>query len=127
LIFPGKVATLKAIFRDSLPLSFDGAIEQPMKPSLFAHQPITNPLETKPCQELTDLELAQVLASRLALSNGDWHRQKGNRSIRAREQAAAALVALLRDQPQMALEHLQQAAGWLDRTVSAPPCPDHDR
>ncbi len=98
-----------------------------MKPSLFAHQPITNPLEAKACQDLSDLELAQILAARLALGNGDWHRLKGNRSIRAREQAAAALVQLLRDRPEAALTHLQQASGWLDRTISAPPCPDHGR
>lgn len=98
-----------------------------MKPSLFAHQPIANPLEAKTCQDLSDLELAQILAGRLALGNGDWHRLKGNRSTRAREQAAAALVYLLRDRPEEALSHLQQATGWLDRTLAVPPCPDHGR
>jgi hypothetical protein len=75
--------------------------------------------------ELTTEELAQVLAARLALSHTDWHRLKGNRRVRAQELVAAALVYLLKDQPEEALPRLQQSVGWLDRTISAPPCPDH--
>ncbi len=72
-------------------------------------------------------ELAQVLVERLSLTDGDWHRFKANRGVRAREQAAVALLALLRDQRDEALARLQQAAGWLDGSVTAPPCSDHSR
>jgi hypothetical protein len=83
-------------------------------------------LAAKPlAADLTTQELAQALAERLALSNADWHRLKSNRKVRAQELAAAALVYLLKDQPEEALPRLQQAVGWLDRTISAPPCPDH--
>lgn len=76
-------------------------------------------------QELSTLELAQALAARLALTDGDWHRLKSNRKVRCGEQASAALVFLLKDQPEEALARLQQAVGWLDRSVIAPPCPTH--
>jgi hypothetical protein len=71
------------------------------------------------------LELAQKLAEQLAIPERDWHRLKSNRNVRAREQVAAALIFLLKDQPQEALPRLQQAIGWLDRSISAPPCPTH--
>ncbi len=70
-------------------------------------------------------ELAQALLAKLAIAERDWHRLKSNRKARAGEQAAAALVFLLKDQPQEALPRLQQAIGWLDRSLSAPPCPTH--
>jgi hypothetical protein len=73
----------------------------------------------------TTLELARALAERLAISDKDWHKLKSNRQARALEQVGAALVFLLKDQPQEALPHLQQASGWLDRSISAPPCPSH--
>ena len=69
--------------------------------------------------------LAQVLAEKLAIAPNDWHRLKGNRKARAQEQAASALVYLLNNQPEEALARLQQASGWLDRSISAPPCPTH--
>ncbi|HLO49453.1 MAG TPA: DUF6439 family protein [Kamptonema sp.] len=75
--------------------------------------------------ELSTTELAQALAQRLAISEKDWHRLKANRSARASEQAAAALVFLLKDQPEEALPRLSQAVGWLDKSISAPPCPTH--
>ncbi|MEB3211773.1 MAG: DUF6439 family protein [Leptolyngbyaceae bacterium] len=75
--------------------------------------------------DATMLELAQALAGRLAIAPNDWHRLKGNRVARAKEQVAIALVYLLKDNPEEALPHLQQATGWLDRSVSAPPCPSH--
>jgi Family of unknown function (DUF6439) len=75
--------------------------------------------------QLTTLELAQALADRLRISESDWHRLKSNRARRAQEQAAAGLVLLLSEQTADGLAHLQQAAGWLDRSVSAPPCPTH--
>lgn len=76
-------------------------------------------------QEFSTLELAQALAERLTLTETDWHRLKSNRTVRAREQAATALIFLLKDNPEEALLRLQQATGWLDRSISAPPCPTH--
>jgi len=86
--------------------------------------------KTNALSELSTLELAQALAERLTITSNDWHRLKSNRSSRASEQAAAALVFLLKDQPEEALARFRQASGWLDRSISAPPCPthgDHDR
>ncbi|WP_448573115.1 DUF6439 family protein [Trichothermofontia sp.] len=75
--------------------------------------------------DLSTLELAQILAERLAIGPQDWHQLKANRNARSLEQAATALVYLLKQQPQEALPRLQQAVGWLDRSLSAPPCPTH--
>ncbi len=69
--------------------------------------------------------LAQALAEQLAIAPNDWHRLSANRTVRAREQAAAALVYLLKDKPEEALPRLAQAVGWLDKTLKAPPCPTH--
>lgn len=78
-------------------------------------------------QEFTAAELAQALMEKLAITDKDWHRLKANRKARASEQLAAALVQLLKDQPDEALARLQQATGWLDRSISAPPCPTHGK
>jgi hypothetical protein len=75
--------------------------------------------------QLSTLELAQALAERLAIAPNDWHRLKANRQAQAGQQIAAALVFLLKENPQSALAHLHQATGWLDRSISAPPCPTH--
>lgn len=75
--------------------------------------------------QLSTIELAQALAARLTIAPNDWHRLKANRQAQASQQLATALVFLLKEQPQEALERLQQATGWLDRSVSAPPCPTH--
>ena len=85
----------------------------------------TQILKTDSLKELTTLELAQALMERLTISPNDWHRLKSNRNARASEQAAAALVFLLKEQPEEALLRLNQASGWLDRSISAPPCPTH--
>ena len=69
--------------------------------------------------------LAQALAEQLAIAPNDWHKLSANRAVRAREQAAAALVYMLKDKPEEALPRLQQAVGWLDKTLKAPPCPSH--
>ncbi|ERN40468.1 hypothetical protein KR51_00030120 [Rubidibacter lacunae KORDI 51-2] len=69
--------------------------------------------------------IARTLAEQLAIAPQDWHRLKSNRRARAAEQAAAALVYLLGDRPEEAIPRLQQAIGWLDRSISAPPCPTH--
>ncbi|NJL85407.1 MAG: hypothetical protein HC886_04660 [Leptolyngbyaceae cyanobacterium SM1_1_3] len=76
-------------------------------------------------KHFSSLELAQALAAQLAIQPNDWHRLSANRQVRAKEQAAAALVYLLKDQSEEAQIRLQQASGWLDRSVSAPPCPTH--
>lgn len=80
---------------------------------------------TSHLQLASTLELAQAIAERLSISPQDWHRLKGNRKAQAGQQLSAALVFLLNDQPQEALIRLNQAAGWLDRSLSAPPCPTH--
>jgi hypothetical protein len=80
-----------------------------------------------PLASVSTLELAQALAARLSITPNDWHRLKANRQARASEQAATALVYLLKDQPAESLARLQQAAGWLDRSISAPPCPTHGK
>ncbi|KPQ35984.1 MAG: hypothetical protein HLUCCA11_08795 [Phormidesmis priestleyi Ana] len=72
-------------------------------------------------------ELAQALAEQLAISPKDWHSLSSNRAVRAREQAAAALVYMLKDRPEEAIPRLNQAIGWLDRTLKAPPCPSHGK
>jgi len=80
------------------------------------------------CQVLNQLscaELAQALLEKVTITDGDWHRLKANRQARASEQLAAAIVFLLKDQPEEALPRLQQATGWLDRSISAPPCDSH--
>lgn len=91
---------------------------------------MSNPIVSPPTQDLqqfTTLELAQALLEQLTVNDGSWHQLKTNRTIRASEQAAAALVFLLKDQPQEALPRLQQAVGWLDLSISAPPCPTHGK
>ena len=75
--------------------------------------------------DLSTLQLAQALIERLTISPNDWHKLKSNRQARSSEQAAAALVFLLKDSPEEALSRLQQATAWLDRSISAPPCPSH--
>ncbi|BAU04786.1 MULTISPECIES: DUF6439 family protein [Fischerella] len=87
----------------------------------------TQPLKNSQLNEFTTLELAQALMERLSISPNDWHRLKSNRKARAGEQAAAALVFLLKEEPQEALTRLEQATGWLDHSISAPPCPTHGK
>jgi hypothetical protein len=89
---------------------------------------MSQPLElsrSESVQKFSTLELAQALAERLAIAPNDWHRLKANRGAQAGQQLATALVFLLKDQPQEALIRLNQASGWLDRSISAPPCPTH--
>lgn len=86
---------------------------------------IAQPTTDKTLAEASTLELAQALMEKLGIQPNDWHRLKSNRKVRASEQTAAALVFLLKEQPEEALSRLQQATGWLDRSISAPPCPSH--
>jgi hypothetical protein len=83
------------------------------------------PTAKKTAAELSDLELAQLLAKRLAIKPNDWHRLNRDRNVRAKEQLAAALVYLLKQQPQEAQVRVEQALGWLDKSLTAPPCPTH--
>lgn len=83
--------------------------------------------ETEVFADVDTLALAQALAERLAIPSQDWHRLKGNRLARSKEQVAIALTYLLNDQSENALAHLQQATGWLDKSISAPPCPTHGK
>lgn len=92
--------------------------------STHSQNKLTSP-DTEKLQDFSTLELAQALAQRLAINEKDWHRLKSNRPARAAEQAATALVFLLKDMPEEALIRFQQATGWLDRSISAPPCPTH--
>lgn len=91
--------------------------------------PSTSPTDASADQRsqppVSTLELAQNLTQRLTITPETWHRLKANRKARALEQAASAIVFLLKDQPQEALIRLQQAVGWLDRSLNAPPCPTH--
>lgn len=80
---------------------------------------------TSDLTKIESLELAQALAAKLAIAPNDWHKLKGNRKAQASQQLSAALVFLLNDNPEAALIHLEQAKGWLDRSLSAPPCPSH--
>jgi len=81
--------------------------------------------QTTGLKEVDTQTLVQAVAERLAIPSQDWHRLKGNRTARAQEQVAIALVALLNGQTEESLARLQQAVGWLDRSISAPPCPSH--
>jgi hypothetical protein len=86
----------------------------------------SSPAETTSALDnLSTLALAQAIADRLAIAPTDWHRLKANRSAQAGQQISAALVFLLKDCPQEAIPHLRQASSWLDKSISAPPCPTH--
>ena len=82
-------------------------------------------LQTSQLNEISTLELAQALMERLRITPDDWHRLKSNRNARASEQVAAAIVFLVKNEPQEAQARLEQAVGWLDKSISAPPCPNH--
>jgi len=81
------------------------------------------------------LPTAVALHRQLSIGDRDWHALKGQRSRRAAEQLAAALVQLLSgDQPaapastaarQRALELLDHASQWLRAEISDPGCPQH--
>lgn len=94
------------------------------RPTPLFQESLVGPINAQ-LNDTSTLELAQALAARLAIASNDWHQLKGNRLARAQEQAAIALVYLLNDNPSEALPRLQQASGWLDKSISAPPCPTH--
>ncbi len=76
-------------------------------------------------ENLSNLELAQILAERLAIAPNDWHKLKNNRQAQAAQQVSSGLVFLLKQEKTEAIAHLSQAVGWLDRTVDPLPCPTH--
>jgi hypothetical protein len=77
--------------------------------------------------QLSEIQLAQALAARLAIAHQDWHRLKGNRQAQAKQQLASAMVFLLKEQPEQASIHLNQAVAWLDGSLKSPPCPDRQK
>jgi len=114
------------------------AAERPVEAPL----PSAPPLATAPAQPTRDwpegaLEQAEGLQRLLTIGDRDWHRLKGQRSRRAAEQLAAALVQLLAgDEParvaggaarERAIALTEHALGWLRADISAPACPDHGR
>ncbi|MBF2056222.1 MAG: hypothetical protein IGQ45_03140 [Cyanobacterium sp. T60_A2020_053] len=88
---------------------------------------MTESLKSKTMEELSTLELAQILAEKMSISSYDWHKLKNNSRAQAGQQIASSLVYLLKDQPQEALAHVTQAQGWLDRTIKPLPCPSHGK
>jgi hypothetical protein len=83
------------------------------------------------------LALAQQLQRLLSIDDQHWHQLKTQRSRRAAEQLAAALVQLLAaDDPQRsaptparrdAIALVDHALGWLRSEISDPGCPTHAR
>lgn len=82
-------------------------------------------------------EQALALQRQLAIGDRDWHALKHQRSRRAAEQLAAALVLLLQsDDPRQrqagaarlqATALVEHALGWLRGELSDPGCPQHGR
>jgi hypothetical protein len=91
----------------------------------FAPQSSQFAASNQALSDVSTLELAQALAERLAIQPLDWHRLNRDRNIRAGEQLAAALVYLLKQQPDEALPRAEQAVGWLNKSLTPPPCPTH--
>lgn len=75
--------------------------------------------------QMTNLELAQLLAEKMTISSYDWHKLKNDRQAQALQQLTSSLVYLLNDQPEEALLRINQAQGWLDRSIKPLPCPTH--
>ncbi|BAQ64851.1 DUF6439 family protein [Geminocystis sp. NIES-3709] len=82
-------------------------------------------VESKSVTNMSDLELAQLLAEKMTISSYDWHKLKNNRKAQALQQLASSLVYLLNDEPEEALQRINQAQGWLDRSINPLPCPTH--
>lgn len=83
------------------------------------------------------LPLAERLHRQLTIGDRDWHARKHQRSRRAAEQVAAALVQLLAaDDPaasassegrRSAIALLDNAQAWLRAEISDAGCPAHGR
>lgn len=78
-------------------------------------------------ENLSNLELAKLLAQKVTISSYDWHKLKNNRQAQATQQLAASLVYLLNGETDEALQRINQAQGWLDHTISPLPCPSHGK
>lgn len=75
--------------------------------------------------QIGDLEIARILAERMTISSYDWHKLKNDRKAQAAQQLTASLVYLLNDQTEEALIRINQAKGWLERSIAPLPCPTH--
>lgn len=75
--------------------------------------------------QMSDLEVARILAERMTISSYDWHKLKNNRKAQAAQQLTASLVYLLNGETEEALIRINQAQGWLDRSIDPLPCPTH--
>lgn len=83
-------------------------------------------IETKSnIEQMSDLEIARILAERMTISSYDWHKLKNNRKAQAAQQLTASLVYLLNGETEEALVRINQAQGWLDRSIDPLPCPTH--
>lgn len=83
-------------------------------------------IETKSnLEEMSNLEIARILAERMTISSYDWHKLKNNRKAQAAQQLTASLVYLLNGETEEALVRINQAQGWLDRSIDPLPCPTH--
>ena len=85
-------------------------------------------------EKLSNLELAQILAERLAIAPNQWHKLKNNSQAQAAQQVSAGLVFLLKQEKNQGISsetrhyvitHLNQAVGWLDKSIKPLPCPTH--
>ena len=118
------------------PFSQPGPAPGPARPQVSPALPSLAPQSRQEWPEGA-LALAQGLQSRLVINDRDWHALKAQRSRRASEQIAAALVQLLAaDHPADraptparldAIALLEHAIGWLKAEVSDPGCPSHGR
>ena len=87
---------------------------------------LTSPIsQNSSIQELNNLELAQILAERLAIAPNQWHKLKNNSQAQAAQQISAGLVFLLKQDKNQAIAHLNQGVGWLDKSIKPLPCPTH--
>jgi hypothetical protein len=101
-----------------------------------SQRPVPTP-RAKPSRSWPESCQDQALALQqlLAISDRDWHALKAQRSRRAAEQLAAALVLLISGddpgstQPSparvQAIELVEHALRWLKAEVSDPGCPSH--
>lgn len=76
-------------------------------------------------EQMSDLEIARILAERMTISSYDWHKLKNNRKAQAAQQLTASLVYLLNGEIEEALIRINQAQGWLERSIAPLPCPTH--
>lgn len=110
------------------PLPSKGLVKPPVT------RPITSPVPSRSWPEGAHGQ-AVALQRQLALGDRDWHALKGQRSRRAAEQLASALVLLLGgDEPAAtqsgparlaAIELVENGLGWLKGELADPGCPSH--